>query len=102
MREIYAEYVHSREALGRAPNEHSALPLEVFIPVVFARIENRNDLSRVVISARDIRSLMRIAPKTTERKILFHCFAVMLASNDVVDLKRDGIELLRRLAVFAT
>jgi hypothetical protein len=45
---------------------------------------------------------MRVAVKTTERKILKRGFPAMLARDYVIDLKRRPVERLRHPAIFAS
>jgi hypothetical protein len=64
-------------------------------------MKERDGLLRCMIEARDVRSLVVIAGIATESQIFGHRRTLMLLSDDMIDLKRKPIKLLRHLAVFA-
>jgi len=58
-------------------------------PIIRARIEQSDDLTRFGIDAGYIRSLMAIAMSTSQRQIALNRFAAVLFGAHVVDLKRQ-------------
>jgi hypothetical protein len=53
------------------------------------------------VNTGDVRALVHVIPIATQCKIIFSRRTVVFLSDDMIDLKREGIELLRDAAVFA-
>jgi hypothetical protein len=71
-------------------------------PNVNPGMEQPDQFSRDGIYARDVRSLVPIAVRARQRKILFYTLPAMLLGNDVIDLKRKRQAKLWNPAVLAT
>jgi hypothetical protein len=83
-------------------NEKNASPRKMLGPAVLARVEQANHLVRLRIDARDVRSLVSIAPIAAQTEIFGHGLPAMLASDDVVDRKgEEGVLFLVKAAIFA-
>jgi hypothetical protein len=88
VRVIDSEHVNG-DAAGRClAEQHRPLPLEVFVPRVYPRMKESNDLSRVWICSSDVRAFVPIAVKAGEREILKNRLTAVLARNNVIDVKR--------------
>jgi hypothetical protein len=75
---------------------------EVQIPYRTARIEQRHDHLCFWIDARKIGAFVIIAAVTGPGKVLRFCFASMLASHNVFEMKRfERRKGVRQLAIFA-
>ena len=79
----------------------AALPAEVAILFVTARVEKRGELSGYSVPSRDIRPLESVTVKAAESEVSGHSQAVMLFGNDVVNLKSILVKLLKYPAIFA-
>jgi hypothetical protein len=67
-------------------------PKKVFRPIVAARMKQGNYLAAIRVKAGNIRSFEAIAMHAGKGKIRLVRRAVMLAGNDVIDLKRGGVQ----------
>src|SRR3954447_8113289 len=71
-------------------------------PFVTARVEQRNDFSRLRIDPGDIWPLVTVARKTGKTKITCLGATLVMLGNDVIHLESEIVIGLGKLAVFAT
>ena len=81
--------------------KYRTLPEEVVPPAVFAWVKQAHYLTTMGIDTSDVRPFVAVAIVASESEIVFGVLSPMLARNDVVDLKRQEVEVLRHLTVFA-
>jgi len=86
----------------RAAHQHRAVPAEVPVPLVTARIEEPTFLARLWVDASQVRTLVTVTRETGRGAILKIIPASVLFGDDVLDLEHKFVELLRHPAVFAT
>ena len=79
-------------AYGTAAHNQGARPLEVDVPPIQPWVKEPNKLSGLWICSRDVRALVAIAVQTREGEVIENTQAPMLACNDVVDVKRQGVQ----------
>ena len=65
-------------------------------------MEQRHNLTALRINSGDVGAFVLVAAEATPRKVFEDRLAAVLLSNNVIDLKRRGIEFARHLAVLAT
>ena len=65
-------------------------------------MEESNDLPRVWICPRDVRTFVPIAVKTREGEIFKNSLASMLTCNDVVDVKGQRIDVSGKVTILAS
>ena len=82
--------------------QRRSCPLEVFAPQVHAWMEESNDLPRVWICPRDVRTFVPIAVKTREGEILKNGLASMLTCNDVIHVKGQRIDVNGKVTIFTS
>lgn len=70
----------------RAADNTRAVPLEVSLPTVPARIEERRQLSRPSVAPSDVGTLMAVAMETGQREVGKNGVTVVLSSNNMVNL----------------
>lgn len=98
--------IHVQEPHGGAPSRSQpdnldAAPSKMPCPRVTAGVKQRDYLARVWINAAEVRTLVKIAPVTGEGKIGRIITAVVLASNDVLNMKWNVSRRLRQPTVLA-
>jgi hypothetical protein len=71
----------------------------MLLPLMSARMEKPDNSSGTRIASRNVRSLVIVAEKTSQRQVASGGLAVVFARNDMVDLKREVVVFLRHLAV---
>jgi len=81
--------------------KYRTIPEEVVRPAIFARVKQPHYFTAVGIDTSDIRSFVAVAIVASESEIVFGTLSPMLARDDVVDLKRQVVEMLRYLTIFA-
>lgn len=101
--QIFIDLQHAdRRATDCSPaNETWSVPREVPMPGVAARMKESRYLASERINPCQIRTLVPVAQKTRQAEIVCHRIAAVRRGNNVVDLKRQRIERLRHLVVFA-
>ena len=65
-------------------------------------MEESNDLPRVWICSRDVRTFVPIAVKTREGEILKNGLASMLTCNDVIHVKGQRIDVNGKVTIFTS
>jgi hypothetical protein len=84
-------------------NDSASIELEVFGPLVAARIKQPDAFVRIGITARQVRALAQIALVAGEREIFGAVRAAMLARVDVFDVERmRAFVFLTETAILAT
>ena len=101
MRKIDGQHIDGGSTARRPTNEHGTFPAEMDGPVIAARIKQSHDAPGEAVSAGQVRSFVIVAREASQREVLRLRESVMLFGDDVVDLERIRIALLRHLAVFA-
>jgi len=99
--EVDFEYVNGGSTDRRATDHHRTIPLEMYVPLILARMKQPSELPSFRVNPRDIRSLVRVILIAAQRQIIFSRWPVVFLSDNMIDLKREDIELLRDAAVFA-
>ncbi len=79
-----------------ASNKRATQPHEVLLPFVAARVEQTDHIADVRVYARDVCALMVVASEARKSQVVRVIAATVLASDDVVDLEWEAIELLRQ------
>src|SRR5882672_6720713 len=101
MGQVDSENVDCCPSNRGATHKDGPAPREMVFPVVPARMKQPYDLSDLGIDSGDVWSLVVVAGKTSKREVCNLIRATVFASNNVVDLKRQKIVLLRHLTIFA-
>lgn len=97
-----------RQHLDRGPADGSQSDLDclrdskVFSPNVGSRVKQSHNLSGYWITASDVRPLVSVAMETRQSKVIRLGCALMLSSDDMVDLKRKTVVRKRNSAIFAS
>ena len=65
-------------------------------------MEESNELPRVWICSRDVRTFVPITVKTGESEILKNSLASMLTCNDVIDVKGQRIDPSRKVTILTS
>ena len=81
--------------------KYRTIPEEVVRPSVSARVKQPHYLTAVGIDTSDVRPFVAVAIVASEGEIVFGALSPMLTRDDVVDLKRQVVKMLRHLTVFA-
>ncbi len=100
-RQIDSEGAHGGATALCPSLKNGAMPAEMAFPILSARIEKADDISRLWIDAGEIRALVQVAWNASVGAILVSVRTAMDPSDDMVELKRQVIMLLRHLAIFA-
>lgn len=95
------EYVDGRPRRRRESHQERPVPAEVIHPTLRARVEQRYDLLRFGIDARDVRPLVRVAPEARQGEVRFDGRTAMFLRDDVVDLELQRMVTAGHPAVFA-
>ena len=101
MRKIDGQHIDGGSTARRSTNEHGTFPTEMDGPVIAARIEQSHDAPGEAVSAGQVCSFVIVAREASQREVFQLRESVMLFGDDVVDLERIRIALLRHLTVFA-
>ncbi len=92
-----------RSSNRRLPNDADAIPSEMVIPPIAARVKERGHLAGLGIEPGQIASLVEIAFGTRQREIVRIVAAQMFSRNDVLNVERDERRGgLPAVAIFAT
>jgi hypothetical protein len=65
-------------------------------------MEESDDFTGIGICSSDVRSLVSIAVKTSQGKILENCPPSVLARHDMIGVKGQGIHGSREVTIFAS
>lgn len=71
------------------------------VPVVGARMEESRQCARVRIDTCHIRAFITVASEAGERQVVKGVCSTVLFGDDVIDLKRRGMQFAGQLAVLA-
>jgi hypothetical protein len=88
-RRVHVEQPYRGAAGRRETDDRSALQLEVLVPGVFARVEQPDDPARVLVDAREVRTLVGITAVTGKTKPARIIAAAVLPSDCVLDVERN-------------
>jgi hypothetical protein len=86
---IDREQGNGRSTDGCEAYENDALPQKVLAPVILTRVKEPYQLVRLRIDARDVRSLVTVAPITAQTEVLRNRRPSVLAGDDVIDRKGE-------------
>ena len=85
------------------PREDRPFPMEVFFPDIATRMKQPDSGGRQRIDAREVWSLVDVAPEATEAEVVGSRRPAMLLGHDVVDWEgEERIIMFVDSAVFAT
>ena len=98
---IDVENMDRRATDGRSSDQLRSLPTKVVSSPIISRVEQSSGSAARRISARDVRSFVKIAVVTRQGGIRERGFATMLLGDDVVDLIGSEIELARHSTILA-
>jgi len=103
MWKVDSKHVDGHPTGRRFPSEFRSSPLEVFVPRILAGMKQPHDVvgRAFGVDASDVRLFMIVAPVATPSQILKDGPSTMLLCDDVIPVKREGVEFLAQLAVFA-
>ncbi len=102
MSSVDLQQSNRRSPFVRRAGQHWAIPDKVVVPIVDSWIEQKGFVTGLGINSGDIWPFVIVALKTRKAQILLDGVPVHLLGNDMVDLKRCRVEVLRHLAVFAS
>jgi hypothetical protein len=85
-----------------ATHENGPVPQEVFVPGIIPGIKQPDDFSTLTINAADVGPFVIVACKAGESQVVVSLRAMMLLSDDVIDLKSQLIKLLPHSAILAS
>ena len=92
IRIIDGEHVSCDAADGGSSDEFCSCPREMVAPSVLPWVEQPDKFADCCIVSGDVRSLMPVAVQASQGKIVDGSGTAMLAGDDVVDVKRQGID----------
>lgn len=84
---IHVQHNYRRAANGGLADDVRSLHSEVLVPTLLPWVEERRQLFRVGVSARDVTRFREIAIDARQRKIVRVVGAAVLSRIDVLDLK---------------
>ena len=84
---VHAEQPHCGPTCWRQPSHDAAHNHEMLGPNLSARVEEVRDLVCLIIDCAEVRSLVMIAVMASQREVRRIIRTVMLAGNDVLDVK---------------
>ena len=100
---VHCEQRNRRTANRRLPGDERSLYHEVLLPTVYPRVEQLHVLIRFRVDAGQVRSLVSVAVRASQREILETVRAAVLLCSDVLDMERkEGRRRLRQVTVLAT
>ena len=100
--EIYLQHFDRGPATSRATNKDRTTPPEMSRPSLASWAEERHYGPRVRIHAREVRPFVVVAIKARKGQILGDRGTAMFERDDVVDLKRQNVQRLGQVTVFAS
>jgi hypothetical protein len=90
---VHTEYTNRGAADGGKADNGHVVQEEVFFPGVLPWVEERDDLTRFGVDARQIGALVRVTSVAGQGKVCGSVIPAMLAGNDVLDLERRKREI---------
>jgi len=101
LRKVNGQHIDGRPADGSAANKHRTSPSEVLLPGIPARVEEPGNLARFRINSCYIWSFIRVVVVAAQGQVVACCWAVVFLGNDVVNLERQDVKALGKVAVLA-
>jgi hypothetical protein len=101
VRRIDYEYGDRHSTDRRSSFEHGTSPSKMLNPTVLSRMKESDEPAACAADSCDVGTLVDVAREASQGKIIGQCATLMLPGNNVVNLERHVVELLRHLAVFA-
>jgi len=92
IRVIDGEHVNCDPADGGSSDEFCTCPHEMVAPSVLPWVEKPDEVSSCRIMPGDVRTLVPVAVQASQGKIIDCSGTSMLARDDVIDVKRQGID----------
>lgn len=97
--------VDFQDGNGRAtnrgkPHKPRAIPLEMLLPLMASWMEKPDNSPGARITSGDVRPLVVVAKETSQRQIPGRRWTIVLARNNVVNLKGKVVVISRHPAVF--
>jgi hypothetical protein len=102
IRIVDAEDVDRNAARRRFAAQGRSGPFEMIAPIIYSRMKESNNLTAGGIRARDVRPFVPIAVQTGEGQIFRDGPASVLPRNDVVDVKRQRIDVGGKVAILTS
>lgn len=101
-RVVHAKELHGCTSSGSSAFDPHTIDLEMFLPMIAARMKERYGLTRKWIDAAEVRSLAEVAAVASEREVVQPIVAPMLLGNDVLNMMSQGAMFLSKQAILAT
>ena len=99
---VHGEHLHRGPADGGEAPDQGPLKLEVVVPRLGSRIEERLDVARGRVEPREVRTLVSVASLAREAKIDRVVAAPVFLGDDVLEVEGDErLSRLREAAIFA-
>ena len=99
---VHGEHLHRGPSDGGEALDQGPLKLEVVVPRLGSRIEERLDVARGRVEPREVRTLVSVASLAREAKIDRVVTAAVLLGDDVFNVEGDErLGGLRETAIFA-
>jgi hypothetical protein len=92
IRIIDGEHVNCDAAHGGFSDEFCSCPREMVAPSVLAWVEKPDEFAGDCMVSGDVRTLMPVTVQASQGKIVDGSGTSMLARDDVIDVKRQGID----------
>ena len=99
---VHLQHSNRSTARWRLSGDARTFQSEVIAQAVQAGVKQTHELARDRIETRDIRALMAIAMRASQRQIGWIRIAFVLRGDDVVNLKRQRQRKLREQAILAS
>ena len=100
MRQVDPKYGDCRATNGTTTDQNRAVPPEMSVPLVPARIKKPRTPTGLRINSCEVRAFMMVVGKTCEREVAGDRLASVLSSNNMIDLEREFVVDLRHAAIF--
>jgi len=71
------------------PEDPLALALEVVLPLMPPRVEQRYQLARQRVNTRDVRTFVKVAVVAGEREVIENVRASVLSGDDMFDMESE-------------
>ena len=98
---IQSQKLNGGAAFRSLATDLCADEFKVVVPILRARIKQRDEVTRFGIEGRNVTGLSKIAGRTTQCEVVEICITSVFFSDDMIDLMRRGDEVLMQQAVFA-
>jgi hypothetical protein len=85
---VHLEKRRSRASDGGEPNDLPAAEIEVFLPVVSARMEQLRHLAGLRVAANEVGSFVKIAAVAGEGQVVWGVISSVLPSRDVLNVEK--------------